>query len=103
VNAELAKSRALCAAGPPRSGDAGAKLAALLRTHILIAAQIVKAAKAGDNRNRKGYTTTEIVSRLKGDWTADIAVYVQGHAHMLMFADMLADGIVKQFPAKFSK
>ena len=49
------------------------------------------------------YTTTEVVSRLKGDWSADIVAYDQGHAHMLMFSDMLADGIVKQFPAKFSK
>jgi hypothetical protein len=70
--------------------DAGAKLAALRRTHFPIAAQIVKA-------------TTEVVSRPKGDWTADIAAYDQGHAHMLMFADMLADGILEQFPAKFSK
>ena len=49
------------------------------------------------------YTTTEVVSRLKGDWAADIAAYDQGHQHMLMFSDMLADGIVRQFPARFRK
>ncbi len=120
--------------------DAGTRLAALLRAHILIAAQIVKAAKAGDgdgvssgeatwhqngeqiadflaganpNWSRAtlsdmlskhlDYTTGEVVSRLKGDWAADIAAYDKGHEHMLLFADMLTDGIVKQFPAQFSK
>jgi hypothetical protein len=48
------------------------------------------------------FTTTEVVSRLKKDWTADIQAYDQGHDHMLMFADMLTEGIVKQFPSKFS-
>ncbi len=46
-------------------------------------------------------TTTEVVSRLKKDWAADVEAYDQGHAHMLMFADMLSDGIIKQFPEKF--
>jgi hypothetical protein len=63
--------------------DAGAKLAELLRAHIVIATDIVKAAKAGDNDG--------------------VAAYDKGHEHMLMFADMLADGIVKQFPMKFSR
>ena len=119
---------------------AGKKLASLLREHILIAADIVQAAKAGDNDGvAKGQerwiknaddisvflaganpnwpvqtlknmmykhlalTTTEVVSRLKKDWTADIAAYDEGHAHMLMFADDLTAGIVKQFPKKFMK
>ncbi|HZW35698.1 MAG TPA: hypothetical protein VFF01_02075, partial [Candidatus Deferrimicrobiaceae bacterium] len=47
------------------------------------------------------YTTTEVVSRLKKDWAADINAYDHGHAHMLMFSDALTDGIVKQFPKKF--
>ena len=49
------------------------------------------------------YTTTEVVSRLSKNWTADMEAYDKGHAHMLMFADMLSDGIVKQFPAKFTR
>ncbi len=49
------------------------------------------------------FTTTEVVSRLNKDWDADIAAYDKGHEHMLGFADMLTDGIVKQFPKKFSK
>jgi hypothetical protein len=120
--------------------EAGKKLAALLRDHILIAADIVKAAKAGDNDGvAKGqkkwienadaiaeflgganpnwpkqvlkdmlykhlaYTTTEVVSRIKKDWDADIEAYDKGHVHMLMFADTLTDGIIKQFPKKFMK
>ena len=125
----------------PVYGDAaGNKLAALLRDHILIAADIVKAAKSGDNNGvtagekkwhenadeiaaflsganpnwpkkvlvdmlykHLDYTTTEVVSRLKKDWAADIEAYDKGHEHMLMLADALTDGIVKQFPTKFNK
>src|SRR5262245_30476384 len=46
-------------------------------------------------------TTGEVVGRLTGDWSADIKAYDEGHEHMLMFADMLSDGIVAQFPDKF--
>jgi len=45
-------------------------------------------------------TTGEVVGRLKKDWAADIRSYDEGHAHMLMFADTLTDGIAKQFPEK---
>jgi hypothetical protein len=120
--------------------EAGKKLAGLLREHILIAADIVTAAKSGDNdgvaKGQKRWlqnaddiatflssanpswpvqtlkdmlythlalTTTEVVSRIKKDWASDIEAYDKGHAHMLMFADVLTDGIVKQFPGKFMK
>ncbi len=46
-------------------------------------------------------TTTKVVSRMNKDWAADIEAYDKGHAHMLMLADMLSDGIIKQFPEKF--
>ena len=119
---------------------AGNKLTSLLREHILIAADIVTAAKAGNNdgvaKGQKRWranadeiaaflsaanpnwpidtmknmlykhlatTTSEVVSRLGKDWTADTAAYDEGYAHMMMFADMLTDGIVKQFPDKFKK
>lgn len=125
---------------PVYGEEAGKKLSVLLRDHILIAADIVKAAKAGDNdgvgkgqeRWKKNadeiavflgganpnwpvptlkdmlykhlaYTTTEVVARLKKDWAADIQAYDQGHAHMMMFADALSDGILKQHPKKFRK
>jgi hypothetical protein len=120
--------------------EAGKKLAALLRDHILIATEVVKAAKENKGDDLKAaqakwtanaddiaaflssanpnwpkadmtdmlhkhldYTTAEVTSRLKKDWIADIEAYDKGHAHMLMFADMLTDGIVKQFPDKFKE
>jgi hypothetical protein len=123
----------------PYYGDeAGTKLTALLRDHILIAADVVKAAKSGNKKNlakqqarwtangkdlaaflsganpnwskadletmlqkHLDLTTGEVVGRLTKDWDKDIQSYDEGHAHMLMFADMLTDGIVKQFPDKF--
>jgi len=125
---------------PYYGGDAGKKLSALLHDHILIATEVVKAAKSGDkeplaiaqtkwssngkdiaaflsganpNWSRKDLekmlqkhldlTTGEVVGRLQKDWAKDIESYDAGHLHMLMFADMLTDGIVKQFPAKFKK
>ena len=125
---------------PIYGDDAGKKLASLLRDHILVATEVVKAAKAVNNEelakaNKKWeanaddiatflsganpnwprqdlvnmlykhleLTTGEVVSRLKKDWVADIDYYDKGHVHMLMFADALTDGIVKQFPKKFKK
>jgi len=125
---------------PVYGDEAGRKLALLLRDHIMVATEVVKAAKTGNNEElnnankkwyanadeiavflsganpnwpRQGlkdmlykhleYTTTEVTSRLKKDWAADIDAYDKGHMHMLMFADTLTDGIVKQFPAKFMK
>jgi hypothetical protein len=123
---------------PIYGGEAGKKLTLLLRDHILIATEIIKAAKMANNEalstaNKKWYanaddiaaflsganpnwptqalvdmlykhlelTTGEVVSRLKKDWAADIDFYDKGHEHMLVFADALTDGIVKQFPNKF--
>jgi hypothetical protein len=122
---------------PIYGDDAGKKLAALLRDHILIAADIVKAAKANDskgvdagekkwkanaddmaaflagaNPNWKkpmladmlhkhlDFVTQQVVARIKADWPGDIRAYDAGYAHMMMFADMLTDGIIKQNPHK---
>lgn len=125
----------------PYYGEAaGKKLSALLRDHIIIATEVVKAAKSGDKTQLSGaqnkwsangkeiaaflssanpnwsrktleemlqkhldLTTGEVVGRLNKDWAMDIKSYDDGHAHMLMFADMLTDGIAKQFPARFKK
>ena len=53
-------------------------------------------------REHLDHTLSEAVNHLKGDWTADIAEYDHIHAQILDMADMLTDGIVGQFPAKFS-
>lgn len=125
---------------PVYGEEAGNKLAALLRDHLMIATEVLKAAKAGNsdelskaskkwyanaddiaaflggaNPNWQktivqdmlykhlDYTTQEVVSRLKKDWAADVEAYDEGHVHMLLFADMLTDGVVKQFRGKFKK
>jgi hypothetical protein len=110
-----------------------------LRAHILIAADVIAAAKAGDgarladaqarwvkNADRIAavlrsvnprywklgamkaemhrhldLTTQEAVARLQGNWTADVAAYDKVHQHILHMSDMLSQGIVKQFPARF--
>lgn len=40
-------------------------------------------------------------ARIKKDWNADIDAYDRGEEHMINFADILIDGIIKQFPEKF--
>jgi hypothetical protein len=135
----LANQKDIGDALKPYYGDAaGAKLTALLRDHILIAADVVKAAKAGTkdqlSKAQQRWTangkeiaaflsganpnwskpaleamlqkhldlpTGEVVGRLRKDWAADIKSYDDGHMHMMMFADALTNGIVKQFPDKF--
>ncbi|HJW92525.1 MAG TPA: hypothetical protein VJ901_02805 [Thermoanaerobaculia bacterium] len=120
--------------------DAGTKLTALLRDHILIAADIVTAAKAGDNAkvaasnkrwhdnaaeiatflhgaNPKNWpqatlqtamnmhldqTLDEATHQLKGNYAASVQDYEHIVQHILGMADVLSDGIVKQFPSKFS-
>lgn len=119
---------------------AGDRLTALLKDHILIAANIVTAAKAGDNAkvtsenkrwhdnatdlakflhgaNPKNWpeatlqsalfmhldqTLNEASHQLKGDYAASIKDYDAAMDHMLMVADILSNGIMAQFPAKFS-
>ena len=120
---------------------AGNKLTAELRKHILIAADVIAAAKAGDqakladaqarwrsNANdiaallasvnprywklarmkaemskHLALTTQEAVARLQGRWVADVAAYDQVHHHILHMSDLLADGLVKQFPNRFGE
>jgi hypothetical protein len=47
-------------------------------------------------------TTNEAVAVLKHQWGASIAAYDKVRTEILMMADTLATGIVKQFPAKFA-
>jgi hypothetical protein len=47
-------------------------------------------------------TTDEVVARLNKNWEADVRAFDAVYDHILHMADALADGIVKQFPAKFT-
>jgi hypothetical protein len=47
-------------------------------------------------------TLDEATHELKGDYAASIKDYDRAMDHMLMVADTLSDGIVAQFPSKFS-
>jgi hypothetical protein len=118
---------------------AGNELTRQLRLHILIAADVVGAARAGNqaeladaqarwlsnaddiaavlnNVNPKHWelatmktemhkhldlTTQEVVARLQGNWSADVAAYDQIHEHILHMSDLLSSGLVKQFPKRF--
>jgi hypothetical protein len=46
-------------------------------------------------------TTDEVVARLTKNWDADVRAFDAVYNHILAMSDALADGIVKQFPAKF--
>jgi hypothetical protein len=118
---------------------AGVKLTALLREHILIAADLIAAARKGDAeavaaeqarweanadqiatflsaanpeswklpemkammRDHLRLTTNEVVARLQQRWSADVRAYDRIHVQILHMADMLSDGLVAQFPARF--
>jgi hypothetical protein len=47
-------------------------------------------------------TLREATARLHGDWTADIAAYDAVHRHILQLADVLSEGIIRQFPSRFN-
>jgi hypothetical protein len=121
--------------------EVGDEVEALLRDHILTAADLIAAAKAGDSagvdaesaawyqngddiatalnglnpkhwplaemkahmRDHLDLTLEEAVARLQGRYADDIAAYDKIHAQILSMADMLSDGIIAQFPAKFAR
>jgi hypothetical protein len=47
-------------------------------------------------------TTDEVVARLTKNWVADVRAFDRVYNHILAMADALSDGIVKQFPEKFT-
>ncbi|MGH2554885.1 MAG: glycosyltransferase [Actinomycetota bacterium] len=123
----------------PYYGEAaGAAVTDLLKQHILIAVELIEAAKAGDDEKFKAedakwtqnadeiagllsganpnwpkkdvvdllglhlsLTKQEVVARLQKDWAADVEAFDQIFTEILTVADVLADGIVKQFPDRF--
>lgn len=114
------------------------KFSDLLKGHLVIAAQLVKAAKAGDNKSaaeaeKKWYENAdelaallgyinpywskeswrtmlhehlalvkaEAVAMLTKDYAAGVKIYDTIEKQALGMADMMAAGIIKQFPNKF--
>lgn len=117
---------------------AGHKLADLMKAHILIAVELVRAARtgnrakfqredakwsqntdqianllAGANPNwpkhdvvdllaqHLALTKNETTARLEKDWEADIESFDQILTEILTLADVLTDGLIKQFPDRF--
>ena len=121
-------------------GDpAGQQLTTLLKEHISIAVDLIKAAKAGDKtaqqaadsrwqqnavqiadflskanpnwpratlvemmKTHLSTTTNEVVARLNKKWDDDVRAFDAVYDHILKMSDALADGIVKQFPGRFT-
>jgi hypothetical protein len=54
-------------------------------------------------RGHLDQTLAEAAARLKGDFAADIRAYDEIHRHIMMMADTLSAGIMKQFPGKFRR
>ena len=46
-------------------------------------------------------TKNEVVARLQSNWEADVEAFDQIFTEILTVSDVLADGIVRQFPDKF--
>ncbi|HJU80961.1 MAG TPA: hypothetical protein VJ796_04345 [Acidimicrobiia bacterium] len=119
--------------------EAGEGLTALLRDHILIAADLVTAAKAGDQEaisetstawyanaddisaflaganpawpeetlremmhGHLDQTLAEATAQLTGDYAQSVAEYNHIVTHILEMADTLAEGIISQFPDRFT-
>jgi hypothetical protein len=45
--------------------------------------------------------TQDVVARLSKNWTADINAFDKAEQHIIMLADILTAGIIKQFPSAF--
>jgi hypothetical protein len=48
-------------------------------------------------------TTLEAISRINRDWRADVEAYDRVRAEILEMSDMLASGIIQQFPQEFAR
>ena len=48
------------------------------------------------------WATDELMARVDKKWNDDVKAFDAVYDHILKMADALSDGIVKQFPDKFS-
>ena len=127
------------AIAPYYGAAAGQKLTDLLKQHILIAVDLVSAAKAGDQAKQQdadarwhanaadiatflsganpnwprqavldmlnqhlALTTREAVDRLQKNYSDDVPNYDAIFGQAMMMADTLTNGIVAQFPTRFT-
>jgi hypothetical protein len=118
--------------------EAGRRLTELLKEHVMIAVDLIAAAKSGEqakfekadaawDRNAANIasflaganpnwpekdvadllgqhlalTKNEAVARLKGNWEDDVQAFDEIFTEILTVADVLAAGVVKQFPDRF--
>ena len=49
------------------------------------------------------YIDMQVDSRIQKDWASEIKAYDDGLAHVLQVSDILAEGVVHQFPDKFKE
>lgn len=122
----------------PYYGTQADDLGKLLKDHLVIAAQILTAAKGGQNitslvttwydnakdiamfmnhlnpkfwrldkaemmwKSHLDFTLQEAVSHLTKDWAGDIAAFEKIHALALVMADFFSEGVMMQFPFRFT-
>ena len=120
---------------------AGTALTDLLKQHIMIAVDLIDAARKGDDPRFQAkdaewtanaeqiadllsganpdnwpkkdvvdllglhlsLTKQEVVARLQKDWAADVEAFDQIFTEILTVSDVLANGIVAQFPDRFKE
>ncbi|KRE53590.1 hypothetical protein [Paenibacillus sp. Soil522] len=46
--------------------------------------------------------SSDVAARLQKDWKADVAAFDKGVDHIIVLADALSEGIIKQFPQRFN-
>lgn len=118
---------------------AAAEFEELLRSHLIIASQLIEAAKAGDNsaveeiedewydnaddiaeflarinnnwseqtwkdmlHNHLQLLKAEVVNRLEGNYETDINLYDDIQKQALEMADLMSEGIIRQFPSRYN-